>query len=73
MVWLIFIFNMKMKERKRNSWMTEMNKQIDWQQLHIRYEVEGKEKEIAEWEKTDKQIDWHCFHIRYEVEGKENK
>ena len=29
--------------------MIEMNKQIEWQQLHIRYEVEEEEKEIAEW------------------------
>ncbi len=53
--------------------MREMNKQIDWQQLHIRYEVEGKKKEIAEYEKTNKQIDWHRFHIQYENEGKEKK
>ena len=44
-----FKSNIKMKERKINSWMIEMNKQIEWQQLHIRYEVEEEEKEIAEW------------------------
>jgi hypothetical protein len=53
--------------------MTEMNKQIDCHRFHIRYEVEGKEKEIAEWEKTNKQIDWHRFHIQYENEGKKKK
>ncbi len=53
--------------------MIEMNKQIDWHRFHIRYENEGKEKEITECKKMNKQIDWHRFHIQYENEGKEKK
>jgi hypothetical protein len=51
----------------------KMNKQIAFLQLHIRYEVEEQEKEIAKYERMNKQMDFLQLHIRYENERKKKK
>ena len=39
---------------------------MDCLKLHMRYENEGEENEIAEWEKKNKQLDCLKLHMRYE-------
>ena len=46
---------------------------MDCHKLHMRYENEGKEKEIAECKKMNKAIDCLKLHMRYESEGEEKE
>ncbi len=50
-----------------------MNQQLNCLKLHIRYENEGEEKEIAEQKKTNKAMDCLKLHMRYENEGEEKE
>ena len=46
---------------------------MDCLKLHMRYENEGEENEIAEWEKKNKQLDCLKLHMWYENEEEEKE
>ena len=46
---------------------------MDCLKLHMRYENEGEENEIAEWEKKNKQLDCLKLHMRYEKKWEANE